>query len=186
MTFESFVAARYLKSQRKQSFISIISFISVSSVALGIAVVILVISVMNGFEHGLKEKFLANEAHVTVRSAGGFFGKYQAAINQIQEIDGVEAASPVIYTPIAVWPKDKKSIDSTIFVKGIDPSQEDLVTNFSSFFDEPIDLENSSLIDSARLQSDETISGGIVLGYFVAGRMGVVKGDKSVILPLDR
>ncbi len=177
MTFESFVAARYLKSQRKQSFISIISFISVISVALGIAVVILVISVMNGFEHGLKEKFLANEAHVTVRSAGGFFGNYQAAINQIQEIDGVEAASPVIYTPIAVWPKDKKSIDSTIFVKGIDPSQEDHVTNFSSFFDEPIDLENSSLIDNARLQSDETISGAIVLGYFVAGRMGVVKGD---------
>ena len=178
MKFEWFIASRYLKSRREQSFISIIGVISVVSVALGIAVVILVISVMNGFEHGLKDKFLANEAHVTVRSAAsGFFSDYQETIKQIEAIDGVEAASPVIYTPIAVWPKDKKTIDRTIFVKGIDPTQEDRVTNFSAFFDEPVDLKNSPLIESARLQNDETISGGIVLGYYVAGHMGVVEGD---------
>ncbi len=178
MKFEWFIASRYLKSRREQSFISIIGVISVVSVALGIAVVILVISVMNGFEHGLKEKFLANEAHVTVRSAAGnYFSNYQETLKQIEAIEGVEATSPVIYTPIAVWPKDKTSIDRTIFVKGIDPAKEDQVTRFSKFFDGSVDFKNSPLIESARLKGDETISGGIVLGDAVANHMGALKGD---------
>ena len=178
MKFEWFIASRYLRSRREQSFISIIGVISVVSVALGIAVVILVISVMNGFEHGLKEKFLANEAHVTVRlAAGNFFANYRDTIKRIEAIEGVEAASPVIYAPIGVWQKDKTTIDKIVFVKGIDPAKEDRVTRFSKFFDAPIDFKNSPLIESARIREDETISGGIVLGYSVANNMGVVKGD---------
>ncbi len=178
MKFEWFVASRYLKSRREQSFISIIGVISVVSVALGIAVVILVISVMNGFEHGLREKFLANEAHVTVRSsAGNYFSNYQDTIKQIEAIDGVEAASPVIYTQIAAWPTHEDSPRRIIFVKGIDPAKENRVTGFSKFFDGPVDFKNSPLIESARLQADETIFGGIVLGDAGAINMGVVKGD---------
>ena len=178
MKFEWFIASRYLKSRREQSFISIIGVISVISVALGIAVVILVISVMNGFEHGLKEKFLANEAHVTVRaSAGNYFSNYQDTIQQIEAIDGVEAASPVIYTQIAAWPTHEDSPRRIIFVKGIDPARENRVTGFSKFFDGPVDFQNSPLIESARLQADETIFGGIVLGDAGATNMGVVKGD---------
>ena len=64
MKFEWFVASRYLLSRRKQSFISIISIISIAGVGLGVATVILVIAVLDGVEHGLKERFLANEAHI--------------------------------------------------------------------------------------------------------------------------
>lgn len=178
MKFEWFIASRYLKSRREQSFISIIGVISVVSVALGIAVVILVISVMNGFEQGLKEKFLANEAHVTVRSAGGdFFLNYHETIKEIEAIEGVEAASPVIYTPIAVWLKHDESPRRIIFVKGIDPLKEERVTGFSKFFDAPVDFKNSPLIESADLREDETVSGGIVLGDASANHMGVAKGD---------
>ncbi|MBI1928162.1 ABC transporter permease, partial [Candidatus Poribacteria bacterium] len=89
MKFEWFIASRYLRSRRKQSFISIISVISVGGVALGIATVILVISVMNGFKEGIKEKFLANEAHVIVRSVDVYFSDYQDKIKQIEAIEGV-------------------------------------------------------------------------------------------------
>ena len=178
MKFEWFIASRYLKSRREQSFISIIGVISVVSVALGIAVVILVISVMNGFEHGLKEKFLANEAHVTVRSAtGNFFTDYQETIKRIEAIEGVEAASPVIYMPIAAWLRHEEKPRRIIFVKGIDPEKEERVTGFSKFFDAPVDFKNSPLIKSASLREDETISGGIVLGDASAASMGVAKGD---------
>ena len=178
MKFEWFIASRYLKSRREQSFISIIGVISVVSVALGIAVVILVISVMNGFEHGLKEKFLANEAHVIVRSASGnYFSNYQETIRQIEAIDGVEAASPVIYRPIAAWLQHEDTPNRIIFVKGINPSKEDRVTGFSKFFDGPVDFKNSPLIENARLREDETIFGGIVLGDAGANHMGVAKGD---------
>ena len=178
MKFEWFIASRYLRSRREQSFISIIGVISVVSVALGIAVVILVISVMNGFEHGLKEKFLANEAHVIVRSAtGNFFTNYGETIKQIEAIEGVEAASPVIYMPIVVWLKHEEKPRKLIFVKGINPAKEDQVTRFSKFFDAPVDFKNSPLLESARIREDETIAGGIVLGDASAANMGVAKGD---------
>ena len=69
MRFEWFVASRYLRSRRKQSFISIISIISIGGVALGVATVILVIAVLDGVEHGLRDRFLANEAHVCLTVA---------------------------------------------------------------------------------------------------------------------
>jgi|GEM_PF-207423 len=180
MKFESFIAFRYLRSRRKQSFISIISVISIGGIALGIMVVILAISALNGFEHGLKEKFLANEAHVIVQSTGGYFSNYQKKVEQIEGIVGVVAASPAILSQLAVQPKESERIEGTLYVKGIDPAQEDRVTGFSEFVDETVDFKNSPLIEQARMEvaaRRETITGGIILGYNVASRMRIVKGD---------
>jgi len=180
MKFESFIAFRYLRSRRKQSFISIISVISIAGVALGITAVILVISALNGFEQGLKDKFLANEAHLTVTSMSAYFSNYQEKVEQIQGIKGVVAASPTILNQLAVQPKESERIEGTIYVKGIDPAQEDRVTGFSEFVDEKVDFKNSPLIEQARMEvaaRRETIAGGIILGYNVAIRMGIVKGD---------
>ena len=91
MKYEWLIASRYLKSRRKQAFISIISIISVGGVALGIAAVIIVVSTLDGFSHGLKEKFLANEAHIIVQSARGYFSNYQEKIEEIEVTEGVVA-----------------------------------------------------------------------------------------------
>ncbi|MCZ6677268.1 MAG: ABC transporter permease [Candidatus Poribacteria bacterium] len=179
MKYEWFIASRYLRSRRKQSFISIISVISVGGVALGIATVILVISVLDGFGQGLKDKFLANEAHVIVRSTEGHFSNYQEKIDQIEAIEGVVASSPVILGQLALQPKASEIIEDTIYVKGIDPQQEDRVTGFSEFVNGFTGFQNSLRLEEARqrVAGRETITGGIVLGYHVARRMGVVPGD---------
>ena len=179
MKYERFIALRYLKSRRKQSFISIISIISVGGVALGIAAVIIVVSVLDGFSHGLKEKFLANEAHVFVRSIDGYFSNYQEKIEQLEAIEGVVAASPVILSQLAVQPQGSEAIEATIYVKGIDLQQENRVTGFSDFVADFAGFHRSPFIDEARarLAGKETITGGIVLGYHVARRIGVVPGD---------
>ena len=179
MKYEWFIASRYLKSRRKQAFISIISIISVSGVALGIAAVIIVISTLDGFRHGLKEKFLANEAHIIVRSAHGHFPNYQEKIEQIEGIEGVVAASPVIISQLAMLPHGSDSIEDTTYVKGIDLEQEDRVTGFSDFVKDFDGFNQSRFIDEARqrLAGKETITGGIVLGYHVARTIGVVPGD---------
>ena len=104
MKFEWFVASRYLRSRRKQSFISIISIISIVGVALGVATVILVIAVLDGVEHGLKERFLSNEAHVVLRLLDhSFFGNYQNRIEQVEKLDEVVAASPVILAQTGIF-----------------------------------------------------------------------------------
>ena len=179
MKYEWLIASRYLKSRRKQAFISIISIISVGGVALGIAAVIIVVSALDGFSYGLKEKFLANEAHIIVRSVHNYFSNYQEKIEQIEGIEGVNAASPLIISQLAIQPQGSESIEDTIYVKGIDLQQEDRVTGFSDFVKNFGAFNQSQFIDEARIRlaGKETITGGIVLGYHVARKIGVVPGD---------
>ena len=178
MRFEWFVASRYLRSRRKQSFISIISIISIGGVALGVATVILAIAVLTGVEHGLKDRFLANEAHIVLHLYGrSFFGDYQNRIGQIEAIDEVVAASPAIVSQIGVFPEHSDTIQDGIYIKGVDTAREDKVTNFSTFVDGSTDFQNSAFIEDARIIRDETITGGIVLGSRLAARLGVIKGD---------
>ena len=178
MKFEWFVASRYLRSRRKQSFISIISIISIGGVALGVATVILVIAVLDGVEHGLKDRFLSNEAHVVLRLIDhSFFGDYQKRIERIEAIDEVVAAAPVIWSQAGVFGEYTNTIQDVIIIKGIDPAQENRVTGFSTYVDGSTDLLNSEFIENARLISGETITGGIILGGRLAARLGIMKGD---------
>ena len=178
MRFEWFVASRYLRSRRKQSFISIISIISIGGVALGVATVILVIAVLDGVEHGLRDRFLANEAHVVFRLHDhSFFGNYQKRIAQIESIDEVIATSPVILAQIGVFPEYSDTIQDVIYIKGVDPVQENAVTGFSELVSGSTDFKNSEFIESARLIRNETITGGVVLGGRLAARLGIIKGD---------
>jgi len=178
MKFEWFVASRYLQSRRKQSFISIISIISIVGVSLGVATVILVIAVLDGVEHGLRDRFLANEAHIVLRMIDhSFFGNYQDRIEQITEIDGVVAASPVVYSQMGVFQTGSEGITDTIYIKGIDLTQEEKVTGFSQYVNGSIDFQTSPLIAEAELREQETITGGIVLGSRLAQRHGLTRGD---------
>ncbi len=178
MKFEWFVASRYLLSRRKQSFISIISIISIVGVGLGVATVILVIAVLDGVEHGLRDRFLANEAHVVLRLINtGFFGNYQDRIEKITDVEGVVAASPAILSQMGVFQSGSEGITDTILVKGINTAQEDKVTGFSKFVEGSVDFNTSPLIAEAELREGETITGGIVVGLRLAQRHGLTKGD---------
>lgn len=178
MKFEWFVASRYLLSRRKQSFISIISIISIVGVSLGVATVILVIAVLDGVEHGLRDRFLARDAHVALGVLGNsFFGDYNKKIEDIKKVPGVVAASPVLYSQTAVFQKDRNNINDVILIKGIDPELEEKVTGFSQFVKGSIDFQNTEIIEEASFFNDVKITGGIVLGTRLAERLGVNEGD---------
>ncbi len=178
MKFEWFVASRYLLSRRKQSFISIISVISIAGVGLGVATVILVIAVLDGVEHGLRERFLSNEAHVVLRLSGhNFFSDYQNRIDRITQVEGVVAASPVVYSQMGVFQEGQTSITDAILVKGIDLEQEDKVTGFSQYVTGSVDFQTSPLIELTEFREGETIAGGIVLGFRLASQLGLMEGD---------
>lgn len=178
MKFEWFVASRYLLSRRKQSFISIISVISIAGVGLGVATVILVIAVLDGVDHGLRERFLANEAHVVVRLVdSSFFSGYQDKIERISQVEGVVAASPVVYSQMGVFQSGQTSLTDAIYVKGIDLEQEDSVTGFSQYVSGSVDFQTSPYIEEAELREGETITGGIVLGFRLASQLGLTEGD---------
>ncbi len=96
--FESFVSFRYLRSKRKEFFISIITVISVLGVALSVMVLDITLAVMTGFETALQEKLVDANAHVTLRRYGGDIADYDELLTKIKEVKGVQDAFPFTYS----------------------------------------------------------------------------------------
>jgi lipoprotein-releasing system permease protein len=95
-TFERMMAMRYLRARRQEGFISIIAWFSLIGIALGVATLIVVTSVMNGFRHELITRIIGFNGHVTVYGASGIVSGYDEVARRLREIPGVRAASPVI------------------------------------------------------------------------------------------
>lgn len=97
MNYELFIALRYLKAKRRHTFISIITFISILGVTVGVTALIVVLSVMTGFEEDLRNKILGVNAHLVVLELGKGMRYYQDVAEKTKEIEGVVASTPFIY-----------------------------------------------------------------------------------------
>ncbi|MBF0475917.1 MAG: lipoprotein-releasing ABC transporter permease subunit [Deltaproteobacteria bacterium] len=118
MNYESFIGLRYLKARRKQTFISIITIISIAGVMVGVMALIVVLSVMSGFENDLKEKIMGVNSHVVVLKYNGGITNYRQLNETINKIDHVQAATPFVYTQIIL--RSNSSISGAV-LRGIDP-----------------------------------------------------------------
>jgi lipoprotein-releasing system permease protein len=96
MSFEYFIGRRYLKAKQKQSFISMITILSIAGVTVGVMALIVVIAVMSGFEDDLKSRILGVESHIVLMHQTGSFNNYHKILDTIQETEGVEAVTPFI------------------------------------------------------------------------------------------
>jgi lipoprotein-releasing system permease protein len=94
--FEWMIAARYLRAKRQESFISVISLFSLIGIALGVATLIIVMSVMNGFKVELLKSILGLSGHVTIQSQMGNLADYDAATARVRVVPGVVQAVPVV------------------------------------------------------------------------------------------
>ena len=99
--FEWLVAGRYLRSKRQESFISVISGFSLIGIALGVATLIIVMSVMNGFRSELLGRILGLNGHAIVQNFGGV-ADYDAITGRIRMVDGVTSAFPIIEGQVLV------------------------------------------------------------------------------------
>src|SRR6476619_5620952 len=94
LPFELLLALRYLRPKR--TFVSVITLISVVGVSLGVAVLIIVISVMTGFDHRLRDQILGFNTHLEITSPSHTIRNYQGLIRQISSNSAVKAAGPLI------------------------------------------------------------------------------------------
>lgn len=173
MRYEWFIGLRYLKAKRKQTFISIITFISIVGFALGVWALIVVLAVMSGFEKTLKEKILGTQAHLVVlKTSQEGMDHYEEVVKEVEQVRGVVSATPFILSQVML------SSESNVFgvvLTGIDP---DRVGNV---------LELARNMKAGRLQDlkAEGESPGIILGVELAKRLGVSLNDAiQVISPL--
>jgi len=100
MSFEFFIGGRYLRAKQKQAFISLITYLSIAGVAVGVMALIVVIAVMSGFEADLKARILGGQAQVILMRHTGPFTESGEVMRQVETVSGVEAATPFIYTQI--------------------------------------------------------------------------------------
>ena len=97
MPYELFIARRYLKSRSKSGFINIITYISIFGVAIGVAALIIVLSVMNGFESEVRSRIIGFDSHIRLRTYHDQgVEKPREIMNTIEEIPHIAAMSPYI------------------------------------------------------------------------------------------
>ncbi len=122
MSFELFVARRYLTTRRKQAFVSVITLISVVGVAIGVAALVIAIALITGFQGDVQAKILGATSHVMVSDLGGRgLEGYEGMAAKIRAIPGVESASPVVYNTVLITGVGESS---GALVKGIDFERE--------------------------------------------------------------
>jgi lipoprotein-releasing system permease protein len=95
-SFERMLAFRYLRARRQEGFVSVIAGFSFLGIALGVATLIIVMSVMNGFRQELLDRVLGLEGHARVEAAAGALADFDAVAGRLRAINGVKSASPVI------------------------------------------------------------------------------------------
>jgi len=129
MNFEYFIARRYLKAKRKTGFISIITYISIGGVTIGVTALILVLSVMNGFEEEVRSRLLGADAHIRLRK---YFHKpiteTDSLVTLIKGMDHVVGVSPAIYEKGMISTRD---VQDPTAVKAVDPRTAGDVTDIT-------------------------------------------------------
>ena len=100
--FEWLLASRYLRARRKEGFISVIAGFSFVGIMLGVATLIIVMAVMNGFRNELFAKILGLNGHVIVHKIGGEFTDYDEIAARIATVPGVKHALPLIEGQVMV------------------------------------------------------------------------------------
>ena len=180
LPFEWFVALRYLFSRRKHTFISLITFISMIGVFVGVMALIVVIAVMAGFQEHLKEKFLGINAHVIVRNYAGAFADTYSLRSKVMATEvetkwhstRVTALTPICF--IQGLLSSSGGVQGAV-IRGVDPKTVESVLNVGE------------VVDGTGLDGLERPSGGVphmVLGAELSKNLGVHIGDEvQIILP---
>jgi lipoprotein-releasing system permease protein len=172
LPFELLLALRYLRPKR--TFVSIITLISVLGVMLGVAVLIIVISVMSGFDHDLRDKILGFNAHLKISQVDPATGKtalmdnYADVMNIVNSNRNVKGSAPLAISPVFVETEraDGNQQFLTPLLRGIDPGT----------------ATNSSLITTNITEGTNDLSGdGLLVGADFADSLGLRVGDRVAI-----
>jgi lipoprotein-releasing system permease protein len=100
--YELFVSWRYLRSKRKEVFISLNSIFSISGVALGVMALIIVLAVMTGLIDGLRDKILGTDSHIIISKGIGALKAYPDLLRQISQKPRVVGAAPFIFGQVMI------------------------------------------------------------------------------------
>jgi lipoprotein-releasing system permease protein len=164
--YELLIGLRYTRAKRRHHFISFISLISMLGVALGVAALIVVLSIMNGFQTELRTRILGVASHVQVFGMNGALSDWRLVAQKAAAHPEVVGTAPFVEAQAMIATQSARGV----MLRGIDPALEDSVANFSPH------------MKSGQLSDLEPGKFGIVLGRDLARALNVVPGDKVTVI----
>jgi lipoprotein-releasing system permease protein len=168
---EYYIAQKYLLAKRKQTFISIITFISVLGVTIGVTALIIVLAVMNGFEKELKDRILGATAHVHVTCLDGTIPEPFKLAEKLRRAEGVAAASPYVFSQMMI---SSGGGSTGGVLRGVDPATVGSVTRLAK------DIRVGTLGDLVRRKTEDVP--GVILGKELAANLGTGPSDLVEVL----
>ncbi len=181
MKYELFIGLRYLQARRRETFISLITVISVLGVMIGVMTLNVVMSVMSGFEETLRDRLLGINAHIALVKSGDQLRDYENILRQVVKENGVVAASPTIYGQVMLTSGSRVS---GVVVRGVDPDRVNAVVNLQSFIKEG-NLAGLKSQHPIQVEDRTVLLPGIILGERLANQLGVFPGSPvQVVSPL--
>ena len=167
LPYELFIGLRYTRAKRKNHFISFISLTSMIGIALGVAALIVVLSVMNGFQSELRTRILGVASHIEITGANNQLGEWQALEKQVKADPQVIASAPYV---MAQGMLSYGQAVQGALVRGVLPGYENKVADLGK------NMKAGKLSD---LRAGEF---GVVLGTDLAQLLGVSVGEKVVLM----
>ncbi len=164
---ELFIGLRYTRAKRKTHFVSFIAFISIAGVALGVAALIVVLSVMNGFGNELRERTLSMTSHATITGFDGSMSNWQENADKAVSHPEVISAAPYIRKEVMLT--NGRRVSGAL-VRGIEPEAEQTVSTVAS------------KMVSGQLTDLHAGDYGIVIGRELANTLGVYEGDRITVI----
>jgi lipoprotein-releasing system permease protein len=165
--YEGFLGLRYLRASEKRGFLSLIANIAILGLALGVAVLIVVLSVMNGFEQELRTRILSLTAHATIAGLENRISDWRPQVEKVARFPGVLAAAPYIEEQ-AMMTRAGKS--AGVLLRGVLPKDEERV----------VDLAPHLL--SGHLSDLTPGSYRVILGSALAEALSAHVGDRVVLM----
>jgi lipoprotein-releasing system permease protein len=181
MPYELFISKRYLRAKRKQVVVSIITFISIFGIFLGVAALIIVLAVMNGFEEDLRTKILGIKSHIELTTdMVGPMKDYEKVQERIASEEGVVASTPFIYSQAMV--RNGNGVTAVI-IRGLDTQSAFKVINLGKIREGNIEYLNKLPADLVKRHKNEDAQlTGIVIGREMARNLGIFLYDPITII----
>ena len=165
--YEGFLGLRYLRASPHRGIVSLIAAIAMIGLALGVAVLVVVLSVMNGFEEELRTRILSLTAHATISGLEGRMSDWRTHEDRLEHFPGIVAAAPYIEEQGMVTHGDKSA---GILLRGVLPDAERKVADLTPH------------LLSGRLSDLTPGKYGVILGKDLAEASGAKLGDRVVVI----
>ena len=181
MNYEFFIGLRYLRARQRETFISLITLISVLGVMIGVMTLNVVMAVMTGFEETLRDRLLGINAHITLVKSGDQLKNYEELLQEVVKQPGVVAASPAIYGQVMLTSGSRVT---GVFIRGVDPDRANRVVEIQRYVKEG-SLQSLKQPFPLRVDERTVLLPGLIVGKRLAGQLGAFVGTPvQVVSPL--